>query len=361
MTVELLKLRRWAPIAFFVLGFALDIFRLGRIDALVSIVQQGTYLLVAGTLISLEYLETKQAFRAPGWFLRAWVYRDWVTHFVLGGLLSSYTIFYFKSGSLFTSFGFLLGLSGLLLINEFRIFGQNSGLTARIALFSLCLLSYFTYLVPILLGFIGTFPFLLAIAASMSCAGALTFILKNKVKDRSELWPDIRRQFLVTNSIISLLFAVLYFAKVIPPVPLSLSHIGIYHDVTKQNGDYLLTFTRPRWKFWQNGDQSFAIRPGDRIHCFVRIFSPTRFRERVQVRWLYHDPKSGWLPSDAIPLEIVGGRNEGYRGMTHKANYQPGDWRVQVETSDGRELGRIYLTAFIDDPTTERQTRIEIH
>jgi len=26
-----------------------------------------------------------------------------------------------------------------------------------------------------------------------------------------------------------------------------------------------------------------------------------------------------------------------------KANYQPGRWKVQVETTDGREIGRIYF------------------
>jgi hypothetical protein len=39
----------------------------------------------------------------------------------------------------------------------------------------------------------------------------------------------------------------------------------------------------------------------------------------------------------------VGGREEGFRGYGVKTNYQPGDWKVQVETADGREIGRIYF------------------
>ena len=76
---------------------------------------------------------------------------------------------------------------------------------------------------------------------------------------------------------------------------------------------------------------------------FFRIFSPARFSDQVQMRWYWKDPARGWTLQDTIPIHIVGGREQGFRGYGFKSNYQPGEWKVQVETTDGREIGRVYF------------------
>jgi hypothetical protein len=55
---------------------------------------------------------------------------------------------------------------------------------------------------------------------------------------------------------------------------------------------------------------------------------------------------------DSIPIKIVGGRGEGFRGFGMKSNYEPGEWKVQVETQDEREIGRVYFSLEIapDEP-----------
>jgi hypothetical protein len=40
-------------------------------------------------------------------------------------------------------------------------------------------------------------------------------------------------------------------------------------------------------------------------------------------------------------MTIAGGREAGYRGYTTKSKLDPGEWRVDVETKDGRVIGRI--------------------
>ena len=98
-------------------------------------------------------------------------------------------------------------------------------------------------------------------------------------------------------------------------------------------------------------------RDGDTLICFAQIFFPTRFKDQLQVRWLYRDEKGQWHPSDAIPLPVVGGREEGYRAVTQKKNYQPGEWRVQIESMDDREIGRIGFTIEADSGTDEREIK----
>jgi hypothetical protein len=115
---------------------------------------------------------------------------------------------------------------------------------------------------------------------------------------------------------------------------------------------------KPWWNFWETGDQTFYARSGDRIYYFANIFSPTSFKDQIRIRWSFKTSR-GWQKSDAIPISIVGGRDEGFRGFTFKENYQPGSWRVQLETTDGREIGRLYLSVKNDEDTTPREFEVE--
>lgn len=181
-------------------------------------------------------------------------------------------------------------------------------------------------------------PFLGSLAAAGAVMGLLAWRLMRRLPDRPQaVWKHALIPFIAVQAG----FAALYFAKLIPPVPLSISAIGIYHDAHRVGDRFELAMTRPRWLFWQRGDQRFLARPGDKVHCFVSVFSPTRFKDRLLLRWQYLDPASGWEDRDAIALDIVGGRDGGFRADTVKARYQPGRWRVRVETSDDCELGRI--------------------
>jgi hypothetical protein len=337
-------------VALFVAGFLFDTFAVGRIDKLHNIIHQASYLAMCALLTGWELREEYGRFAPYERFKTAWRYHTGATHFMLGTLLNIYTLFYFKSASLGTSFVFLILLAGLLAINELKPF-QNSGTTLRMTLFSLCLVSYFTYLVPTIVGSIGVLPFLGTLTASTACVAGLALWLQRDLPDAR---TALKRHLLVPYACVALGFAALYFLKVIPPVPLSLSEIGVYHSVTREGDDFLLTRTRSKWRFWERGDQTFLARPDDKVYCYISVFSPTHFSERLQVRWMYKDPVDGWGEADTIPLAITGGRDGGWRGFTSKANWKPGHWRVRVETSDRRELGRVDLTVAPDDTTGDR-------
>ena len=161
---------------------------------------------------------------------------------------------------------------------------------------------------------------------------------------RPGLLAAARRQILLPALVMLVLFLGAYLLRVVPPVPLSIPFIGVYHSVERTEQGYRLGHERPWWRFWEHGDQRFRAQPGDRVYVFFRIYSPARFADRVQMRWFWEPGGRGWLPQDSIPIDIVGGREQGFRGYGFKSNYQPGRWKVQVETTDGREIGRVYFT-----------------
>ena len=343
------KYKKWEPLAFFVAGFCFDALLLHRIDDPLMLIHQAVYLSLSALIIAWDLFCEENYRSIPSWFEKIWKYREGILHFMLGTLLNVYTIFYFKSGSFVSSFYFLSLLALLLFLNEVRP-PQISKNFLRNALFGLCLISYMNILVPILTKTIGFWIFLFSCLIAFLIHHFFLKFLKVRMPQRN-LLKDVRAPFIF----VLILYGLLYFFKVLPPVPLSMKNIGIYHSVKKEGNQYKLGMTRSKWLFWQSGDQSFYAQPGDKIYCFVQVFSPTRFQDQLIVRWFFKNPRLGWEPRDAVPLNIIGGREEGYRGYISKSNYEEGDWRVSVQTNDGREIGRIHFEVI---PSNEAQNEI---
>jgi len=336
---------REVAVAFFAGGFVFDIVTVGRIDAWVTIAQQCLYLgLMTAVLLHMLF---EQGMPAPDPAalprLRRWYYqyRSAAIHFALGALMNLYAIFFFKSSSLLVSFGFLAFLIVLLVANESRR-AKNLGLHFKFALLGLCYLSFAAIVVPIAVGSIGLGVFLASmLVGTLPLAAAAGWIRRR----RPAVFAQARRQILLPLGVVLLAFLGSYLLRIIPPAPLSIPYIGVYHSVERTAaGGYRLGHERPWWRFWHHGDQSFRAQPGDRVYVFFRVFSPARFADRVQMRWYWEPGGRGWILQDTIPIDIVGGRAEGFRGYGFKSNYQPGRWKVEVATTDSREIGRVYFT-----------------
>ncbi len=143
-------------------------------------------------------------------------------------------------------------------------------------------------------------------------------------------------------------------------VPVAVKKIGVYYGVEKVEGKYLGKHTRPWYKFWQKGSQDFLVRPGDKLTVMASIFSPSNFHDKVYLQWFHDDPRFGWKLEDSIPLSILGGRDEGFRGYGTKQFYSLGDWKVVVETSDGREVGRISFEVANDESSDVREFKTDV-
>jgi hypothetical protein len=320
---------------FFIIGFIFDLITLGRVDDNLNLISQAFFLLMAALYILYKFSTN---LIIPFKFIEKNIERfgDEAYHFCLGSLLSAFTIFYFKSSSLANSLIFMCCMILILLLNETE-FIKKRGLLTKAILFQICLYSFSAMVIPTLIGHSGFWIFFLSLALShLSSIGIARLLIKYKLDKLI-----VKRQFINPSYALLSFFLVFYLLRVIPPVPLSTKFIGIYHDIQKKNGQYVVKHENPWWRVWHNGDQNFIAKPGDKIIIFTSVFSPAGFKDKVYFHFKYKNKKSGWQTSDKIPMNIQGGRGLGFRGYAIKKNYSAGDWIVYVETSDGLELGRL--------------------
>jgi hypothetical protein len=327
-------------LGFFAAGFLLDIFATAEgIDHPAIVVQQVLYLLTIGAILYVDFI---REVRPGGWTFSPrlesfWAYRGLLLHFCLGTLMNVYSIFFLMSASFSSTIGFVLLLAAAVILNEMPAV-RRRGVDVKIGLFVLCVFCFWSLLVPLVIGRVSWLTFVLSFGATLAVLWFLHWLLRRQVSA-----PDLRRRLLMPGLSVSGCFLVFYLVGLIPPVPIAAKKFGVYHRVEVQGDEYVLTHERPWWQFWQSGDQTFKGEPGDQIFVFVAVYSPARFDDVVFVRWQYYNPRAGWKDSDRIPLRIAGGRHGGYRGWTTKQNYTDGDWRVRLETRDGREIAHLKI------------------
>ena len=325
------------PVLAFLAGLGTDILTLGRIDEPRNIVLQLIYLgLAALTLIAsiaeksswVNTGSTVKRFLARG-IVR---YGRFIFHFATGALLSAFTFFYFKSSSGVASFVFLVLLAAGLVLNELPTF-KRIGAVFRAVLFQLSLVSFLTYILPMVAGELHLGLFVLGIVVSTVLAFGIGLGLQGLGVEENRINRSFRRPALgVTTA-----FVLFYALQWIPPIPLSVQSMRAGHNVQRVGASYTIMVDEDvdGW-----GEPTITKVDGERLYVFARIFAPRNFKEQVFLRWERLDASEGWVQTDRIVLPIRGGRALGFRGYTYKENYQSGRWRVFVETEDGREIGR---------------------
>ena len=346
---------RYRNVLVFMGGFLFDFFTMVRIDSWTDLGIQLFYLSGLTYLLVHQYREVRGQWTPPPRLARLWHYNVEVLHFFYGGLLSAFVVLYFKSSSGARPIVFFLLLAALMVINEMPMI-RRFGHRLRLGLFAFCVASFLIYFVPIVLGFMGWFTFVLSLAGAGYVVWKVAGLLASTEADRMAMQNQLFRP---AAAVLILIF-VLYALRLIPPVPLSVQYQGIYHGVEKQDGHYALSMPKPPfYLFWKRDSRPFRARPGDKIFFFVRVFAPARFRHEVMIRWEMKLEKTGkYVTSDRIPLQVYGGRSEGYRGFALKSHFETGDWRVTTETKDGRTIAVLPFRVVQDTSTEERRWRV---
>ncbi len=182
--------------------------------------------------------------------------------------------------------------------------------------------------------------FLLGGAASLLFMFLFVFLLV-----RVGQLPDKRLTMLLTIASVYALMTAAYFRNIIPPIPLAIREAGIYHNLTRAGGEYVLEGEQETWTQRLIPGQVIDADTGDVLYAYTAIFAPTDLTTTIVHNWQFYDADARqWNTVSTLPFSITGGRDGGYRGYSRKSSLATGKWRVSVETTRGQVLGRINFT-----------------
>ena len=135
---------------------------------------------------------------------------------------------------------------------------------------------------------------------------------------------------------------VLMWYSLINCSPRSSWSAGVFHSVERVGAVYKEVGEPQSWTVRIGQRTVMHAKPGDKLYAFTAVFAPERLSTRIIHDWQWYDPASRtWRTQSRTGFSISGGREGGYRVYSVTSRTRLGDWRVDIETPDGRRLGRI--------------------
>ena len=319
-------------------GFAFDSATFGRIDHAVTQAVFIVYLLVAGISIAvLHVLESRPDGRKPSDKTRTILVA--ITQFALGCLLSGFCVFYIRSASVTSSWPFLLAMAAIFIGNEYMR-RYHSRLVFAALLFFFALYSYAILLVPVVIGRIGHIPFLISGGIAVLI---FFFFMRALAQLGHERYRVARMQVLAGMVLITIFLNAAYFLRLLPPLPLVLTDAGVYHEVKRVGTNFQAQQEEepPEWQALFGAHPILHVQKGAKIFLYNAVFAPRGLRTRIVHDWQWLQSGKGWVSQQRILVPIIGGREDGFRYYTTKTSPMPGQWQVNIQTFDGRAVGRV--------------------
>jgi hypothetical protein len=324
-----------------VAGFVVDQVFFGPVDQVTTQVVFLSYIAISVASISLLHMIERRAdsgIARPRWRSVLPV----ATQFALGGFWSGFIVFYGRSAAVSASWPFLLLLGAILIANEI-LKKYHDRLIFTNVLFFFALLSYSIFALPVALGTISTLTFLESGAAAIAGFWLFQLLLLfiGRARYRAAMQPII-----IGAAGVYLIINFFYFTGILPPLPLSLKDAGIYHSIAHTPPGYTATAEQEPWLVRLGIEApTMHVLPSESLYAYSAVFAPIQLTTIITHRWEWYDPsKKQWLTEARIAYPITGGRSGGYLGYSAKAALAAGQWRVDIETIDGRLIGRIPFT-----------------
>src|SRR3989344_6472432 len=156
-------------------GFVVDNLTLDRIDLLFENLILFSYILIAGLgIVGVQFLKSGHIHFL--WFGKVAPFFPLFIQFAFGGLFSAFFVFYSRSGELAGSWLFILIVLAFLIGNEF-FRRRYQELAFQISIFYLALFSYTIFSIPVLVGAMSAYIFLISGSASLILVSALLYVL----------------------------------------------------------------------------------------------------------------------------------------------------------------------------------------
>lgn len=322
-------------------GFVFDLWVAKRPDSVVNNILLLSYLFIAGAFIIILNLHTRRRKDDAEPLLLLLVLQ-----FCFGGLASNMLVLYGHSGTFAGSAVFIAILVLVVFGNEyFR--SRYSLLRFNVGVYYFLMLTYLLVAVPIYITHaVGPMTMLLTGCLSLILITVFLLALFFAVFRGTDIVKLREVAFIIVG--IFGIFNGLYFLNVIPPVPLAMRDLGIYHSVLKRSDEtYIAIYEPAAWyQFWLDSAPVYILGNSRSAFCFSSVFAPTDLSAPIYHKWEYKNPTTGeWEVRSRISFPISGGREEGYRGFSVKTSLIPGEWRCDVETQSGSLIGRVSFTA----------------
>src|SRR5579883_2923563 len=199
-------------------GFVFDAVTLKRIDMFWENFWVVVHILAVAFCIFWVTREANFSLQQDDWStkLDRWLVN--VLQFVFGGLLSTFMVFYFRSGTFWVSWPFLLLLTAAFVANE-KLKSRYARLDFQLSFFFLSLFCFMIFILPVVLHAIGRVVFLLSGLISLAVWWWFVRLVRRRAK---QSFDQRRLAVLASTGAIFILVNVLYFMNLIPPLPLSL-------------------------------------------------------------------------------------------------------------------------------------------
>lgn len=329
-------------------GFVFDALTLKRVDSLwENFWVAGHLLVVAVTIILLNIDEEKR--KKTGKEASGHFWHINILQFFFGGLLSTYIVFYFRSSTLSNTWPFIMILIIAFWANE-RLKKHYERLVFQTGLFFLSLFAFAIFAVPVFLHQIG--PWIFILSGVISIGAMFVFLLILRFVSYSGFKHEKKKLSFVIWSIF-IVFNILYFTNLIPPLPLSLKASGVYHSIVRNSvGNYEVSYENNGWKgFFSIYDDFHVVNFDDPVYVYSSVFSPSNLNLQIIHEWQHYDVLSKtWISVNRIYLPVIGGRDGGFRTYSMGSGLDDGRWRVNVETENGNIIGQINFNIVYGQP-----------